>query len=241
MKRQNIRKGIAIGSFLLFPIIIFYFSPYIIIMGALEGIVVGSFIMFSLQFLLSLLFGRSPCGYVCPVGGLQECLMLVNDNKVKNRKANLIKYCLWIPWLITIAVLFVRAGGFLGFDFFFFIEHGVSLTQPYTYMIYFGVVLLVVVLALAIGKRAFCHFVCWMAPFMVIGTKVSDLLKIPKLHIVANKDNCIGCTKCSEKCPMSLDVKEMVESNKMKNTECILCGACIDNCPKSVIKYSYKR
>ena len=240
MKRQRIRKGIVIGSFLLFPIIIFYFSPYIIVMGAFEGVIVGSFIMFSLQFLFSLFFGRSLCGYVCPVGGLQECLMLANAKKVNSKKVNLIKYCIWIPWLITIAVFFIRAGGFLDIDFFFFIEHGVSLTQIYTYVIYYGVVLLVVVLALTMGKRAFCHCVCWMAPFMVIGTKMSDLLKIPKLHLVAYQDNCIGCKKCSEKCPMSLDVKEMVKCNNMKNVECILCGECIDNCPKKVIVYSFK-
>jgi ferredoxin len=78
-----------------------------------------------------------------------------------------------------------------------------------------------------------------MAPFMVLGTKVSDCLKIPRLHLVANRNGCIGCKKCSDKCPMSLDVKEMVESGSMKNTECILCGECIDNCPKKVIEYVF--
>jgi ferredoxin len=39
---------------------------------------------------------------------------------------------------------------------------------------------------------------------------------------------------------MSLDVKGMVENNKMKNTECVLCGECIDICPQKVIGYKIK-
>jgi NAD-dependent dihydropyrimidine dehydrogenase PreA subunit len=79
-----------------------------------------------------------------------------------------------------------------------------------------------------------------MAPFMVIGTKVSGLLSIPRLQLLSDKGNCIGCKKCSEKCPMSLDVEEMVKSGKMMNNECILCGVCINNCPKKIIKYTFR-
>jgi len=80
-----------------------------------------------------------------------------------------------------------------------------------------------------------------MAPFMIIGTKVSDWLKMPRLRLRANKNNCSGCKACSVKCPMSLDVMEMVEREEMKNTECILCGECIDVCGKKAITYSWIR
>ena len=239
-KRQKIRKAITIATFLLFPVIIFYFSPYLIILGAIDGIIAGSVIMFSLQFLLSLFLGRSLCGYFCPVGALQECLMPINDKKAKGGKRNLIKYFIWTPWIITIVTLFILAGGISKVDFFFHTTNGVSLYEPITYMIYYGVLLIVVVLALTMGKRAFCHSVCWMAPFMVIGTKVSDWLKLPMLRLKSNKNSCIGCDQCSKKCSMSLDVKEMVESANMKNSECILCGECIDTCPKKAITYSFR-
>jgi ferredoxin len=80
-----------------------------------------------------------------------------------------------------------------------------------------------------------------MAPFMIIGTKLSNLLKLPRLRLKANKDRCIGCDQCSRKCPMSLDVKEMVEISKMENTECVLCGECIDICPKKSIAYVFEK
>ena len=41
--RQHIRKGIILTTFLLFPIIMNYFSPYVIIDGASQGIVNSSF------------------------------------------------------------------------------------------------------------------------------------------------------------------------------------------------------
>ena len=44
--RQRIRKGVILTTFLLFPIIMNYFSPYVIIDGASQGIVNGSFIVF---------------------------------------------------------------------------------------------------------------------------------------------------------------------------------------------------
>jgi len=79
-----------------------------------------------------------------------------------------------------------------------------------------------------------------MAPFMIIGTKVSDLLKLPRLRLKLNKESCISCKQCSKKCPMSLDVKIMVETANMENCECILCGECIDICPKKSISYIFK-
>jgi hypothetical protein len=63
--RQRIRKGIILVTFLLLPAIFYYFSPYLIIMGASEGIISGSFIVFAVLFLSSLFLGRGFCGWFC--------------------------------------------------------------------------------------------------------------------------------------------------------------------------------
>ena len=83
MKRQKVRKLLLIVAFLLFPITMWYFSPDIIIVGAMERIINGSFITFSMMLFGSIFFGRLFCGYLCPAGGLQECAMLVNDKSLK--------------------------------------------------------------------------------------------------------------------------------------------------------------
>jgi len=239
-KRQKTRKAIIIGSLLLFPITIFYFSPNLILLGAMDGIVAGSFVMFSIQFALSLFLGRTPCSYFCPIAGLHECLALANDKRAKGGWRNLIKYCIWVPWVAAIAIMFVHAGGFRQVDFFFHTANGISLSEPFSYVIYYGVILLVVVMAFVAGRSAFCHYVCWMAPFMVVGTKLSGWLRLPRLHLEPDKDACNGCKICSKKCPMSLDVMQMVKLGDTKNAECTLCGECVDSCPQRAIRYSFK-
>ncbi|MCG2791192.1 MAG: 4Fe-4S binding protein, partial [Actinomycetia bacterium] len=67
--RQRIRKGIILVTFLLLPAIFYYFSPYLIIMGASEGVITGSFIIFVVLFLSALFLGRGFCGWFCPLAG----------------------------------------------------------------------------------------------------------------------------------------------------------------------------
>lgn len=53
-----------------------------------------------------------------------------------------------------------------------------------------------------------------MAPFMVIGTKIRKFLHLPGVRIVSDKEKCISCKKCNQKCPMGLNVAELVENQK---------------------------
>lgn len=240
MNRQKLRKTIIFISFLLFPLTLYYFSPYLIIQGAAEGVVSGSFIVFTAMFIGSLIFGRLFCGWICPAGGLQEACTLISDKKAKGGKLNLIKYFVWIPWILSIALSALHAGGFKKLDFFYETFYGISVSRPEAYIIYYIVVFLIFMLFILGGKRSFCHYLCWMSPFMIIGKNVSKLLRIPSLNLKSEKEKCIGCGQCSKKCPMSLDVKKMVQEKGIEDNECILCGECIEACPKKVITYTFK-
>ena len=111
----------------------------------------------------------------------------------------------------------------------------------YNYVIYYGVILILVLPGLIHGRRGACHYICWMAPFMVIGSSIGRALHLPQLHIEAEKKDCISCGRCNKVCPMGLDVRSLVEQEiNSKYTECILCGTCIDECPKKVLKYHWK-
>ena len=238
-KRQKVRRGLLIVSFLLFPVTIYYLSPYLIIMGASEGIITGSFVVFAAMFFTALFFGRAFCGWICPAGGLQECMTLATNKKFKGGWRNYIKYAIWLPWVAIIAALLVAAGGARQVDPLYMTTYGISVAEPGAYIIYYFVIALIVGLSF-VGRRAMCHTVCWMAPFMILGTKVREWLHIPGLHLTAEKDRCVACGACTKNCPMSLPVQEMAAKGSMKNTECILCGACADTCPNSVIRYGVR-
>ncbi|MFA9466741.1 MAG: 4Fe-4S binding protein [Velocimicrobium sp.] len=196
MKRQKIRKGMLITSLLLFPIIIWYFSPYLIIQAAMEHIVNGSFIVFIIMLVSSLFMGRIFCGYLCPVGGLSECAMLVNDSPLKRDWKYNIKYVIWFLWILSVILSNILGKGDYKINFFYMTDHGISISQIYNYIIYYGIVLLFLIPALLFGKRFACHYFCWMAPFMIIGSKIGRMLHIPQIHIKADSSTCIdSCPK----------------------------------------------
>jgi ferredoxin-type protein NapH len=242
-KRQRIRKALIFISMFLFPITIFYFSPALPLMSAAEKVVNGSLIVFASLFISSLLFGRAFCGWVCPGAGIGEACMVAVDKKAKNGKANLIKWiAIWIPWIVILIVLVVLNGGYERIDMLYELDkyYGISILNPSAVIIYFIVVPLIVILSFTTGRRGFCHYSCWMSPFMIIGTKIKETIKYPSLHLTADKEKCIHCKICSDICPMSLDVMDgMVNADKMYHHECILCGMCVDRCPKDVIHFSF--
>lgn len=238
--RQRIRKGLIIVSLLLFPVIMNYLSPYIIIDGAAQGIVNGSLIIFSLQFLSALFVGRLWCGWGCPAGGLGEVCFAINNKPVRG-KVDWIKWLIWFPWLAIIVMMVVRAGGYRSVDFFHLTESGISVDEPFKYIMYYIVVGIFLALSVFVGRRAGCHTICWMAPFMILGRKLRNLGNWPALRLRAETEKCINCKKCTRECPMSLDVNGLVQKGVMEHSECVLCGTCVDVCPKDVIHYSFSK
>ena len=237
--RQAIRKAIILISLLLFPATFYYFSPYLIVDGAFQGIASGSFVMFALMLISGLFVGRAWCGWACPAAGLQEVCMSVQDKRARGGWTNWLKFiAVWLPWISIITIGFITAGGLKKIDFLHMTNHGLSATDIYGYLTFYIVTGAIVFLSFIWGRRTFCHTACWMAPFLIIGTKIQQLFRWPALHLKANQDKCTQCKTCTTHCTMSLPVNEMVLKKNMNNNECVLCGTCVDNCPNGVIRYS---
>jgi ferredoxin-type protein NapH len=243
--RQRLRKALVILAFLSFPITMNFLSPYVIIDGAMNGILNGSLVMFGLMFISSLFLGRAWCGWVCPGSGMQEMVEPVNTSAVNGKKIDWIKWLIWAPWITLIIVLVVNAGGYKSVNLLLHTQGGISVAgtpdRPIfiAYIIYYLVISLFVSLAAFVGRRAGCHTICWMAPFMMTGRWIRNRFGWSSLRLIADPSSCADCRKCTSNCPMSLDVNGMVQLGKMENTECILCGTCVDNCAKKVIRYSF--
>jgi polyferredoxin len=243
-RRQAVRRTLLLLSFIAFPVTMNYFSPYLIVDSAFQGIVNGSLIVFASMFVGSLVFGRLWCGWICPAAGLQEPLLRVNSRRV-GRRVDLVKWLIWVPWVALIVFAVVRAGGYTTINPLYGTVGGISVAgdadRPVVaaYAIYFSVVLLFFGLALALGRRAGCHSVCWMAPFMIAGRAARNTVAWPSLRLVADQSKCKQCGSCTAACPMSIDVQAMVFRGSMEDSECVLCGTCSDTCPNHVIRYSF--
>ncbi len=239
MNRQRIRNALIILMFALFPLIYYYFSPYLIIMGAAEGIVAGSLIIFAALFVSSLFLGRAFCGWVCPAGATQELCAKIRNKNFKKGKRNWIKYAIWVPWISIIIIMFIQAGTIRAIDPLYQTYYGISITGFESAIMFLIIAGLFAGIALAAGKRGACHTICWMAPFMIIGRKLRNSVNWPALQLKADNSKCVNCKVCTRNCSMSLDVNAMVQKQSMENSECILCGNCVDICPKGAIKYSF--
>lgn len=234
--RQKLRKGLILFSFFLFPATFYYLSPALILEASAKGIINGSFICFALLFFSSLFLGRAFCGWLCPGAGCQESIFVVKDQPIT--RGNFFKWFIWIPWIGAIGFLAFQAGGYSSINFFFRTAHGFSIGDLQGLITYLYVLFpLIVFPAFVFGKRAFCHWLCWMAPFMIMGRKLRNLAKYPSLQLVTAPDRCKHCSSCSKNCPMSLPVEKMVHDNGMEHPECILCGTCVDGCRHQAIRY----
>lgn len=221
------------------PVVINYYSPFLIILGSMEGIVVGSFVFFTLMFVWSLVFGRAYCGWVCPFGGYMEALAYANPKPTNSRRGHIIKWAFWVVWIGAIAYVAMAAGGYTSINVLYNTENIISVDEPSRYYtLYFPVLGLGVLTSIAFGKRAWCHYVCWAGNFGAVGTMIKNRFRWPSLHLEAG-DDCAHCNTCSRVCSKSLDVHGHVQTGKLGDPECILCGNCVDNCPRSNIKFKW--
>lgn len=238
MKSQILRRRISSVSFFLFPATFVYFSPYVIVDASAKGIICGSFFMFILLFIGSLVFGRAFCSWACPLGAAQEILSPLKKKFAINGR--IIKWFIWVPWIISIIILAIRQGGYREINPLFRTSHGFSLGSIYTAIAYMCVLFVLLIAQFTIGKRSFCRHICWIAPFMILGSCIKKSLKIPSLKLLKTDSPCVNCKRCTKSCLMGLDVENMIITNKMENSECILCGNCADACRKECIKLKFK-
>lgn len=238
-KYVKTRLGFLTISTILFPVTFYYLSPMVPMNASIQGVVSGSLIVFLILLVLSIFIGRFFCSWLCPAGGIQDQLLQSRNKRVSVKKISWLKYVVWSFWLGTLLFLFKKAGGIKGIDFTFATDHGFSTTDLMSIIIYTIVVLTFSTISLIIGRRAACHTICWISPFMVVGKKIAETLKIPNLHLRAETHECVHCGKCDKSCPMSLEVEKLVDTGVIRDNNCILCGECKESCPKKLFSWKF--
>lgn len=239
MRRQTLRSSLTVLSLLLFPVTLSFFSPAIPFMAAMEGLIAGSIVLFIGLFVTSLFFGRAFCGWICPGGAGQDLFTQINSRPIS--RGNWIKVAIWAVWLAALVgvVVFVAPKPLVCAPLFqtMFEPNGGSLAP--LLITYYAIIGLILGLSVVVGRRSFCHHMCWMAPFMMSGAWMKEKLGYQSLRLIANKPLCTSCGRCDCVCPMSLSPQELVAKDTMFDSECILCAQCADECPRNVIACTF--
>lgn len=239
MNRQQIRTAILILSFLLMSVTFMYISPYLMMTGLSNGVIAAALLFWIAAFLLTLVFGRAFCGYLCPMGAEQE--LVDRALKIPLRTVPYLRYLKYILAMLWVggAVFLATAAGTLVMNPLYGAGTGLPPWQPGAYLFFYAMTLGVFVLVLILGRRGMCNYLCPMSVVFILITRLKNVLRIPSLHLKSRPDNCITCRKCTQACPMSLPVQEMAADGKMQAQECILCGNCVGVCPKNVIRFAW--
>ena len=203
----------ALFGFLIFsPVAPYQFQQ--LVLGDAQGLgaplIVGAVGLF-IVFLLAVVFGRFFCGYLCPVGAVQEIAYLAPVPKFNMRQKKvfmLIRAAFFVVFLLLAFLFSASLLALFGIrDFFYLILTAGS------------AVFIAVLLVSVVFYRPFCRLVC---PYGVL-LSVAAWKSFFKLR---RTEACIECRKCEKACP--------VDEAKRKDgkSECYLCGRCTDICPK---------
>jgi ferredoxin-type protein NapH len=235
--RRKIRLVLVYLSFMLFPVTLNWFSPYVSVTGAMDGIISGSLLMFAVLFVSGMFLGRAWCGWLCPGAGLGEIAQAVNNKPANVYRLKAIRYTIFAVWFAVLCAGFVMAGGVKGIKPLFLMESGVSVDEPARFILYYMILLFLLALDLLLGRRGSCHSVCWMAPFLNAGRFMGKALQLPQLMIRSDPARCVSCGACDRHCPMSISVNTQAGTGAITSPDCALCGQCVDACPHGTLRF----
>ncbi len=239
MKRKRIRKSLLPVAVLLFQVKILhlFMSPVVPVFPVRLRIIPSSLVIYAALFISSLVFGRGFCGWVCPGAGMQELLSLVIHRRAGRGWGDRVKYAICGAWSLLVLALLLEAGGLPRVDLHFGTQSGGTLQKI---LMRTGHFVVIGVLGAVFGTWASCRYTCWIAPFLVLGTRIRDWVRLPGLRMAIKPESCFGCERCGEVCPMNVPMLSQAATS-IRSDDRILCGDCIDTCQAHADRFVLSR
>lgn len=193
------------------------------------GVFIAS-LYFSLGLVLvTLVFGRVFCGWVCPLGTLADFLDFIFQFETKGEQYQSLKYYLLI-FIISVSIMGVSLAWIL--DPFTWSTRilGVFSSRYIDYLWFSILTISFIAIHFVFGRRAFCRIVCPLGAGLGVISKVSILER--------NLDE-QTCTNC-DLCVINNRSFAIGPRPKIYNTsECFQCRECESICPEGSISFSY--
>jgi len=185
------------------------------------------------------------CGWVCPVGAIQELMTMLADKlRIRRRKWNF-RFTQTIRVLIFIAFIFlswtaiihtVADGRKVALSLYDYINafHGYEIAlQPTLLDNLFHFMPFVLTLIFAFFTyRPFCYLVC------PIGLLTNLVEQAAIFRVVKKKDSCDDCRSCAAKAPCPA-ISEVLKGSVLR-PDCFSCTVCINSCTKNLLSFGIK-
>ena len=185
---------------------------------------------------VSLVAGRAFCGWMCPLGSLQEYLARFAERvsggkrRIRGKRSTALlpirvppKVDAWLRYLkyfVLLAILiastfaiypplrdFCPARAVLGFQ----------LSTPLLWS-----VLIIFIISSVLVERFSCKYLCPLGALLAITNKISPI------RMVIDPAHCVACGRGDTDCPM--DIHDIPQNTR--HAECIRCLECLETCAK---------
>ena len=186
---------------------------------------------------ISLLFRSAFCGWVCPLGFIQDLVSnlskyiqkkvpsirkaMLSLKKSSARLAILDRYLRYVKYLVLVWA--VGGSAYLGYMVFRNFDPWSALINIAEFSFTPGLVVLIVLLVASFFiERPWCRYAC------PLGAATGLIGKLSPFYLKRDESTCISCKLCSKSCPMGLNVHSTAT---IKSADCISCLECVQSCP----------
>jgi polyferredoxin len=183
-------------------------------------VMVGAMVVFSI------IGNKIFCGWICPLGCLQEIVYKISKGlkkiKLSFSISNSVRFSLFALFFIYILTF-----GMNIYDLF----------NPFELFHWHLDAYILIIISFVIGAsliyfRPFCHFLC---PAGLL-TWIFEQTSLFKIHI--DREQCTHCKKCIKESPCS--AIDPILNKQSIVPDCYACGTCIESCPEDAITFSLK-
>ncbi len=195
-----------------------------------------NFVIFSGVLAVSLVAGRAFCGWMCPLGAVQEWLAnlarrLGGERRRIRGKASKAKLPLHVPaWLdsplrklkyVVLAVV-VLASAFTAYPPLHDLCPARAVFSFKLTTVLLWSVLAVFIVTSLLVERVWCKYLCPLGAALAVFNRLSPV------RLRANFERCNGCGRCDVDC--SMGIRDAPEH--LSDGECIRCLECLETCAR---------
>ncbi len=210
-----------------------WFQDIILKLGQFKSAILYYIIVIGML-LFTIVFGQIFCGWVCPMGAVQEFLHNFHQKHPKIPEKldfylSKLKYAIAI---LLVAYVILKGSKVHYINPFYVVF---NLDAPNIYILIFAAVIFILATFI---YRPWCRWIC---PFSAIFNLLSkfSIFKIQPVY-----PSCVNCRLCERSCRIDA-IKTIKKDDGSKETvvnqtRCIRCGDCVSTCPKNAVSLHIK-